>query len=565
MRLSAWPTPKTTPDPSASSADFSVSAFSDDVMNSNIKQVNKTADVDERMSALLTNAAAVRAVASSVEGTLGPKGLNCMLVDKFGGVTVTNDGSAILDKIEVSHPAARMLIRTAKAQDAEVGDGTTTAAILASALISEGVSQVSRGVPVTKVIEGMSSGIRRALTVIESATKQVAGCDDPVVWQAACIAGRESEDIADLVVHAAKLIGEEKLSDPAFRLADAIVAKEGAENEVFTGLIIEKERMNRLMPRSVENALVLVVDDALEPEQLEDDALGTESGFAQYLQLQSEFQENVRKIVELGVGLAVVHKGVADAAEEVLTDAGILVVRRTSAKDIARIVEHTGAKGIKRAGLKKPAEEIAKSLGKCSRAYEDERLEHIRIMGGAGAPAATILVGAATREVKEERERIAEDAAAAVQAVVLGGVVPGGGSIEIAALREVSSLRETVKGMASYGVDCVVQALSRPLSQIVANAGFNPLEKVEDVIAAQAEQNVVSLAINCDTGEVADMYELGVVDPARVKTYALKTAAEVAEAVLRINTIIKKRDTDGAASPPSTGSTSSLQASSGPA
>ena len=503
----------------------------------------KTAgDADDRMSALISNAAAVRALASSIEGTLGPKGLNCMLVDKLGDVTITNDGSTILDRVEANHPAARMVIRTAKAQDSEVGDGTTTAVILASALVAEGVSHTLKGVPVTKVIEGMLAGIGKALEVIESAARPVSGFDDPLLWQAAFIAGRESSDVADLVTQAAKLVGEEKLKDPGFRLADAIVAKEGADSEVFTGLIIEKERMNRLMPRSVEDASVLVVDDALEPEQIEDDALGTESGFARYLQLQNEFKQNLQKIIDLGVRLVVVYKSVADMAEEALTDAGIMVVRRVSAKDIVRIVEHTGAKSVKRAGLKKPADELGKFFGKCARVYEDERLEHIRIVGGAGKPAATILVGAATREVKDERERIAEDAACAVQAVVLGGVVPGGGSIEIAAAREVAALRESAKGMAAYGVDCAVQALKRPLAQMVANAGFNPLEKVEDVIAAQAEQGKASLAVNCDSGEVADMYDLGVIDPARVKTYALRAAAEVAEAVLRINTIIKKRD-----------------------
>lgn len=511
-------------------------------MSSNAKQATKTAEVDGRLSALASNAAAVRALASSIEGTLGPKGLNCMLVDKFGDVTITNDGSTILDRIEANHPAARMLIRTAKAQDAEVGDGTTTAVILASTLVAEGVNQVMRGVPVTKVIEGVQIGVRRALEVVESTARGVSGFDDPLLWQAAYIAGRENEDIADLAKQAAELIGKEELADPAFRLAGTIVAKEGAENEVFTGLIVEKERMNRLMPRSVEDASVLVVDDALEPEQLEDDALGTESGFARYLELQNEFRENIQKIVDLEVGVVVVCKGVADTAEEMLTDAGILVIRRASAKDIAGIVEHTGARSIKRAGLRKPAEELAKFLGKCARVYEDERLEHIRIIGGAGKPTATILVGAATREVKDERERITEDAASAVQAVISDGVVPGGGAAEIAAARELSALREGVKGMASYGVDCVIQALKRPLSQIVSNAGFNPLEKVEDVIATQAERQSVSLAVNCDTGEVADMYELGVVDPARVKLYALKAAAEVAEAVLRINTIIRKRD-----------------------
>ncbi|MHB0999489.1 MAG: TCP-1/cpn60 chaperonin family protein [Armatimonadota bacterium] len=513
-------------------------------MSSNVKQVTKSTDVDERLSALIANASAVSALSSSVEGTLGPKGLNCMLVDRLGDVTITNDGSTILDKIEANHPAARMLIRAAKAQDTEVGDGTTTAIVLASTLITEGVNQVSRGVPVTKVIEGINLGVKRALDVIRASAVKIDGFRDPLLWQAAFISARESSDIADLVVEACELIGSEKILDPGFKLADAVTAKEGAENEVFTGLIIEKERMNRLMPRSVDEPSVLIIDDALEPEQIEDDALGTESGFARYLQLQNEFKQNVQKIVDLGIGVVVVYKSVSDIAEEILTDAGIMVMRRVSAADVAGIVEHTGARSIKRAGLKKPAEELEKFAGKCRRVYEDERLGHIRIIGGVGKPIATILVGAATREVKEERKRIAEDAASAAQAVVRDGVVPGGGSVEIAAARELSVLRESIKGMASYGADCVIQALKKPLSQIVVNSGFNPLEKVEDVIAAQTEQKSVSLAINCDTGEVADMRELGVVDPVLVKIHALKAASEVAEAILRINIIIKKKESD---------------------
>lgn len=182
-------------------------------------------------------------------------------------------------------------------------------------------------------------------------------------------------------------------------------------------------------------------------------------------------------------------------------------------------------------------------VGRCARVYEDEKLEHTRIIGGAGKPAATILVGAATREVRDERERIARDAASAVQAAFISGVVPGGGSIEIAASREVSALRDGLKAWQPTE-PIVWRRHLKPLSQIVTNAGFNPLEKVEDVIAAQSEQGKVSLAIECDTGEVADMWELGVVDPLKVKVHALKAAAEIADAVLRINTIIKKRDDD---------------------
>jgi len=511
-------------------------------MSDNVKQVSKGADVDERLAALLSNAAAVRAVASAVEGTIGPKGLNCMLVDRFGDVTITNDGSAILDKIDVTHPASRMLIRTAKAQDDEVGDGTTTATVLASALVTEAANHVARGVPVTKVIEGIRLGVDEALSQIKSGSQPIAGTDDLRLLKTAVVSARGQVDLAELAVQAARLVGAEKLADPAFKLADTVVAKEGAENEVFAGLIIDKERMSRQMPRSVEDVRVLVVDDAIEPEKIEEDALSTESGFARYMEFQAEFRQNVKKIVDLGVRFVVAAKAVDDLAEEMFTDAGVLVIRRVSSRDISRLVDHTGARPVKRAGLRKDAAELEKFLGKCDRVYEDEHLEHVRVVGGAGKPAATILVGAATQEVKEERQRIARDAAAAVQGAVLGGVVPGGGAVELAAARKVSELRQTVRGMAAYGVDCVAEALKRPLMQIVANAGFNPLEKVEDAAAAQSKNGGAALAIDCDTGEVADMLALGVTDPARVKLYALKAAAEVAEAVLRINVVIRKRD-----------------------
>jgi chaperonin GroEL (HSP60 family) len=499
-------------------------------------------DAPDRMSALLSNAAAIRAVAAAVEGTLGPKGLNCMLVDRFGDVTVTNDGSAILDKIDVGHPAARMLVGTAKAQDRAVGDGTTTATILASALVTEGVNQVAKGVPVTKVIEGMRAGVDCAIAAMESSSRLVADFDDPLLTQAAVIAGRGEREVAALAVRAAALMGRMMLAEPGFRLSDWIVARQGASSEVFPGIIVEKERLNRQMPRMVRRARVLLVDDALEPEEIEDEALATEAGFTRYLELKGKFTEALKAILALGVNVVVVERGVSDDAEAALTEAGVLALRRVSSRDLARIAEHTGARPLKRAALRRSPDEIAPCIGRARLVTEDERLGHVRFDGGKGRRGATILIGAATAEIREERQRIAEDAASAVQQALLGGVLPGGGAAEMAASLEVQRLRESTAGMAAYGADCVVEALRRPLAQIVANAGFNPLEKLGNLMAEKASGQGDALAIDCDTGAVADMLSLGVVDPTTVKVHALRAAGEVAEAVLRINTIIRKRD-----------------------
>ncbi|MBS3951215.1 MAG: TCP-1/cpn60 chaperonin family protein [Peptococcaceae bacterium] len=505
-----------------------------------------SSEVDEKLAALMINANAIQAIAAAVEGTMGPKGLDTMLVDRFGEVIITNAGVTILEKMDVNHPAAKMLINVAKAQQAEIGDGTTTATIMAGALIAEGVGQVVRGVPVARVIEGMKVGVRCAAESVVRRSRSIESLDDPILSRIAYVSGREHEDIASLVVGAARLIGKEKLMDKSFKLAETILAEEGADNEVFMGVIIGKERLSKQMPKNIHGVKILVVDDALEPEEIEDEALATELGFKKYMELQAEFKENIQKIIDLGVNLCLVDRGIDDIAEEMLTDAEIMAVCRVSSGDLRKIVDHTGARALKRTTLRKDLAELERYVGVAEQAFEDERLGHVRVIGGAGKPMATILVGAATAEVVGERERIAKDAASSVQAAVRGGYVPGGGAIEVAVAKDVEGVRQTMKGMSAYGVDCVSAALKRPLSQIVLNAGFNPLEKVEDVIAAQISQGLDTLAVNCDSGEVMDMLVLGVVDPTLVKVYAIRAAGEIAEAILRIDTIIRKRDEEKA-------------------
>ena len=165
-------------------------------------------EVDEKIAALITNSNAIRAVASAVEGTIGPKGLDIMLVDRFGEVTITNDGVTILKQMDVNHPAAKILINIAKAQQEEVGDGTTTATIMAGAMVSEGVTQILKGVPVARVIEGIKIGIEKAQRILKSNLIPVKDINDPNLKNVALIAGRDNDDIADLVTEAAKLVGE---------------------------------------------------------------------------------------------------------------------------------------------------------------------------------------------------------------------------------------------------------------------------------------------------------------------------------------------------------------------
>lgn len=500
------------------------------------------AEIDERYHALITNASAIRAITAAVEGTLGPRGLDTMLVDRAGDIVITNDGVTILDRMEVSHPAARMLINIARAQHEKVGDGTTTATVMAGTLLSEGMNHIMKGVPVTRIIDGLHKGVNEALKELESQSIPVAYPDDPILENVAVVAGRGEEDIAQKVVQAAKILGREKLLEKSFKFNKIIISIEGQENEVFEGIVIKKKPVNEAMPEVVEDARILCLDDALDVEPPQEGSLRTESGFQLYMKKKEEFEKNVKKIVEAGVNVILTARGLSDKAEEILTDSRVLVVTRLTLRQLRKACQHTGATAIKKTALIRPMRDLKKYLGKARKVYRDRKLKNIRVEGGAGIPTATIIVGSSTREVVEEKERIAADAASAVQLAVQSGIVPGGGAVELAVSRKLIDFRKTMKGISSFGVDCVIEALKRPLAQIIQNSGFNPLEKVEEVLAAQAAQNSASLGIDCETGKIVDMLEAKIVDPTQVKLFALKAAAEVAESILRINTIIKMKD-----------------------
>ncbi len=407
-----------------------------------------------------------------------------MLVDRAGDVTITNDGSTILSLIDASHPAARILVRAARAQEREWGDGTTTTAVLADALVSEGLSQARNGVPVSMLADGIADGVRYAVEAIRSQSREVYNVGDSILEQVVRVAARGDAEITSAVMKAAALCGLDVLVRPEFDLRDSILLSEGGRTEAFSGVVLQKDRMNRQMPTEIPDVACLVIDDALEPEQVESGAIGTESGFAAYMANIEKFKASLESIVSLGVNVVAVHRSVSDLAEERLTRSGCLVVRRVGARDIARLAAHTGAVPVKVTSLADRAD-LADSVGRAGSVLTDDRRGWVVVRDGAGTIAASIVVAAGTREVAEERKRIAEDACGALQSAARTGVVPGGGSVEIYASSRLPGQRDESSGMLSFGRECVSRALRRPLAQIAANAGYNPLEAVCSVEKAQ--------------------------------------------------------------------------------
>jgi chaperonin GroEL (HSP60 family) len=497
-------------------------------------------EVDQHLAALITNAGAIRAVTETVEGTLGPKGLDCMLIDPYGSMMITNDGVAILRAMDIRHPAARVLIGAAEQQDEQVGDGTTTATVIAGSLIAEGANQVVKGVPAIKVVEGIRIGIAKALELLEEAVVPLPDLQSPVLEQLALIAARGNREIAELAVNAARIVGAEKLLDPGFKLAEQVVALEGLESGLVAGTIINREPLNKEAPRRASPAKIIILDDALEAVRIDSEALRSEAGFEQQLQNQRAFEINLEKLTLLGVNVIVTDRGISDWAEDWLTEAGIIAVPRVSGNEWRRLAVMCGARPVKRASLARPVEDLRKVVGAAATVEWDQKYRQIRVKANPFQNFVTMVIGATTRTVAEERERIARDAAAAVQAAWRGGVVPGGGAIELGIAGRLEQI--TVRGMAGYGFACVREALQRPMAQICSNAGFNPLEKIAAALARQTAEGDFGYGVNCETGAIEDLTVAGVWDPYYVKYYAIKSAGEISEAILRINTMIKLKE-----------------------
>lgn len=493
----------------------------------------------ENISAFQNNIYAIKALVSAVEGTLGPKGMDCMLVDDDGNFLITNDGVSILMEMDISHPAAMMMIHAAYAQQLEMGDGTTTMSVIAGQILESALYYIQKGVPVQKLIEGIKYGIDKAIAFIQSKSVPINHKNFEMLKDIACVAGRGNREIVDLIYQAVQYIQEERLVDEGFKLASIIETFENVENKVIEGIIVNKKPLNKELNDVVNNIKIMVIDDALQPEILNEELMNTESGFNRYMENRKRFEKWIHKLIEMNIGAIFIDRNIDEYAEQTLIDAGVIVVNRVASEELIKLSEHTGAKPIKRNVLDKTTKELESYCGRAKKVIYDKKLEHLRIIEGMGIPTATVIVSAATGVIAEERERIAKDAASALQAALKAGFIGGGGTIEIACAVALDNLKVKIDDMRKYGMECVIDGLKKPLYNIIKNAGFNPLEKTEKVIEAMKDGNNLYLGIHCDTGEVTDLLELKIIDPALVKIKALKTACEISEAILKINLILK--------------------------
>ncbi len=510
------------------------------------------------------NIMAAKVIAEAVRTTLGPRGMDKMLVDTLGDVVITNDGATILDEMDVEHPAAKMLVEVAKTQDEEVGDGTTSAVVLAGELLSQAEKLLDQDVHATVIIKGYRMAQARALEILEKIGKAVDPEDAKTLRNIAITSmtgkGAEAarEELADLAVKGVKLVAEK--TDGKFDIDIDHVKlekKEGGsatDSALINGILIDKERVHPSMPKRVEKAKVALVNQAFEIEKTETDAkinITSPDQLRQFLEEEENMlKKMVDKVKEVGANVLLCQKGIDDLAQHYLAKAGILAARRVKESDMEKLSRATGGNVV--TSLK----ELTKAdLGEAG-LVEERKIagdEMVFVENCKNPKAVTILIRGGTEHVVDEIERALHDAVSVVAEVMKHPkVVAGGGASEIAICKELDEYAKTVGGREGLAVQAFSEALKAIPRSLGENAGLDPIDIMQDLVAAAAEKGP-SMGIDVFTGKIKDMYKENVIEAQSVKSQALKSACDAAMMILRIDDVIASKELEKEKTPPGGG------------
>ncbi len=499
--------------------------------------------------ALKNNIEAARAVAESVRTTLGPNGMDKMLVDSLGDVTITNDGATILDEMELEHPAAKMMVDVAKTQEQEVGDGTTTAVVLAGELLKKASELVDQNIHPSIITAGFRMAKTKAIEYLNEIGYDVNINDDKILEKIAMTAmtGKGSEaakdSLASLVVQAVKTVARQENGKLIIDKDDIKIEKrKGAsidDTELIKGIVIDKEVVHSGMPKTVKNAKILLIDSALEIKEIEGDAkiqISTPEQMQAFIDQQAkQLKEMVEKIENAGANVVFCQKGIDDLAQHYLAKKGILAVRRVKASDMEKLAKATGAtivtnlddlspKDLGRAGLveeKKVAGEAMVFVREC-----------------LNPKSVTLLVRGGTDHVVNEVERALEDAILGViSALELGKIVVGGGAIEMELSKKLKEYAETVGGREQLAISAFAEALEIIPKTLAESTGLDPIDALVELRSLH-EKGEKDHGVDVKNRKIADMFKLNVIEPLKIKTQAIKSSAEAAEMILRIDDVI---------------------------
>lgn len=491
-----------------------------------------------------------KAVADVIRTTLGPKGMDKMLVDEIGDIIVTNDGATILNEMDINHPAGKMLVEVAQTQDTETGDGTTTAVIVAGELLSEAEDLLDQDIHPTLIIKGYKIAQEKAIEYLKGASKEISIEDDEILRNVCATSMRskgtaiEREDmLAKIIVKAVKQIadktnGQYKINKDNVK----IITKEGGnleDSNMVDGIVVDKERVHSSMPEKHENPKIALLNAPIEVKETETDA---EIQITNPDQLESflEQEENmlkdiVNKIKDSNVDVIFCQKGIDDMAQHHLAKAGITAVRRVKKSDMKKLARATGA------SIVSSIEDLSDADLGSSDVVEERRIgdsEMTFVEGCREAKAVTLLVRGGTEHVVEEAERAVVDGIGALTcAIETGEVVTGGGAIETEIAMKLKEYAGKVGGREQLAIEGFATALESIPRTLSRSAGMDPIDTLVR-LRSEHSSGKKHFGVNAIDSKVENMENLKVTDPAKVKKQAISSGSEAANTILRIDDII---------------------------
>jgi len=495
------------------------------------------------------NITAAKIIAESVKSSLGPKGMDKMLVDGFGDVTITNDGATILKEMEVQHPAAKMMVEVAKTQDDEVGDGTTTSVIVAGELLKKAEDLIDQNVHPTIIVDGYRAASSKALEILDEIAVKIDPSDKTSLRRiaevslASKILSEYKNTMAELAVNAILQVAEKTPEGYKVDIDDVKVEKKPGEalsdTALIKGIVLDKEVVHPGMPKRIEDALIALVDAPLEIEKTEFDAkinIENPEQMKSFLDEEEKMLTNmVDKVKKAGANVLLCEKGIDDVAQHYLAKAGILAIRRVKQSDMEKLAKATGGRVVSNLDDLKSAD-----LGKAQlveeRKVADDKMTFVE--GARNPKAVTILIRGGSERLVDEAERSIHDALCVVRDVVLDPrVVGGGGAPEAEVARRLKEYSQKLSGKEQLGVIAFSEALESIPMALAENAGLDPIDIMVQLRAAH-EKGQLWAGVDLVDGTVADLKERGIIEPLGVKIQVIKSAAEAAGMILKIDDVI---------------------------
>jgi archaeal chaperonin len=492
------------------------------------------------------NILAAKAVADSIRSTLGPKGMDKMLIDASGDATITNDGATILREMDIEHPVAKMIVEVAKAQDDEIGDGTTTAVIIAGELLKKAEALIDQGVHPTVIVSGYKQASAKAQEVLKEMAIDVSGDKEMLIKIAeTAMTGKgieiAMEKLSRISVDAAMTVADQvkKDVDESVKIVK-IPGGRIEDSEINYGIVIEKERLSPEMPKKIVDARIMLLEGTLELKKLTTDAKVTITEAKELASFKEGEEKVLREMVEAiaGAGANVVFctKGIGLTASHYLARHGIMAVRRVKDEEIKMLALATGARVV--GDVMQVAERDLGRAGLVEERKIGKDKQMIFVEDCPNAKAVSIILHGVSEQFLEEMERALDDALNVVLDVIKSGkIVAGGGAPEIRVAERIRQYASTLSGREQLAVRAFADAIEAIPITLAENAGFDPVDTLA-ALRSEYGQGKMNFGINIETGVPEDMLAKGIVEPLKVKTQAIKSATEAATMVLRVDDVI---------------------------